>query len=362
MPLTDPQCRCRCWPRTATRPFGCHEKRSAAGIDAGSSFSSAFGHRDGRGDVDGDPPRAGDVVDRDDLRPVALDRHRILEELHPVAHRPEPVLAGPELELVDALAVDRDLLAAVLHVHRDAGAVHVHDQQAVGRPDAEDRQGDPPEQEGRGQPHQPPAMPRRAPRGCHRRRPLGEGGQGLGGLERGLISGFGLLGHHPGDDLGQARRAGRGGSRAAVGARLRVRGELLEQRPAGERGVAGEQEIQGAAEAVEVRAGCRRSAGRRPARGRCSRPSRGPSPSAVTPPWRPTSLAKRARPKSRTLTWPRRRPHQVLRLDVAVDHPVLVGVLEPQRRLPGVLARLGRGQRAALADVTGPGRSPRRTP
>ena len=44
------------------------------------------------------------------------------------------------------------------------------------------------------------------------------------------------------------------------------------------------------------------------------------------------------------------RPHQVLRLDVAVDHAVLEGVLEPQRRLAGVLARLADRQRPAAID------------
>ncbi len=47
------------------------------------------------------------------------------------------------------------------------------------------------------------------------------------------------------------------------------------------------------------------------------------------------------------------RPHQVLRLDVAVDHPVLEGVLEPQRRLAGVLARLADRQRPAALDQPG---------
>ena len=47
------------------------------------------------------------------------------------------------------------------------------------------------------------------------------------------------------------------------------------------------------------------------------------------------------------------RPHQVLRLDVAVDHPVLEGVLEPQRRLADVLARLADRQRPAAIDQPG---------
>ena len=47
------------------------------------------------------------------------------------------------------------------------------------------------------------------------------------------------------------------------------------------------------------------------------------------------------------------RPHQVLRLDVAVDHAVLEGVLQAQRRLAGVLARLADRQRPAAIDQPG---------
>ena len=40
------------------------------------------------------------------------------------------------------------------------------------------------------------------------------------------------------------------------------------------------------------------------------------------------------------------RQHQVVRLDVAVDHPLLVGVLQAQRRLVDELAGVGHRQRA----------------
>ena len=45
-----------------------------------------------------------------------------------------------------------------------------------------------------------------------------------------------------------------------------------------------------------------------------------------------------------------RREHQVARLDVAVDHALLVRVLETQGRLVGEEAGVGHGQRAAGLD------------
>ena len=63
-----------------------------------------------------------------------------------------------------------------------------------------------------------------------------------------------------------------------------------------------------------------------------------------------------ARPKSRTLTTalvPLAGEHQVARLDVAVDHPVLVGVLQAQRRLVDEVAGVGDRQRPLGLDQLG---------
>ena len=81
------------------------------------------------------------------------------------------------------------------------------------------------------------------------------------------------------------------------------------------------------------------------------------------------SAASSARPRSRIFTTARspvaacvsveslwqlvavdQRDHQVRRLDVAVDHVVLVDVLQPARRLANDLARLGNRQRPVLGD------------
>ena len=58
-----------------------------------------------------------------------------------------------------------------------------------------------------------------------------------------------------------------------------------------------------------------------------------------------SSWKKRARPMSRILTTPCAVQQQVARLDVAVDQPGLVGVLQAQRRLADVVG--GRGRRPA---------------
>src|SRR5438552_252015 len=47
------------------------------------------------------------------------------------------------------------------------------------------------------------------------------------------------------------------------------------------------------------------------------------------------------------------REHEVLRLDVAVDHAALVGVLKAQGCLAGVMAGVGHRQRAAPLDQPG---------
>ena len=54
--------------------------------------------------------------------------------------------------------------------------------------------------------------------------------------------------------------------------------------------------------------------------------------------------------------------HQVARLDVAVDHAVLVGVLQAQRRLVDEVAGMGHRQRPARLDQLGQVVGPRRTP
>ena len=79
------------------------------------------------------------------------------------------------------------------------------------------------------------------------------------------------------------------------------------------------------------------------ARGRCSRPTQelvlGGQPSM-----RP--LADQAgQAEVGDLDLPAGGPKEVLGLDVAVHQAVLVGVLQAQGRLEGVLARLARGQR-----------------
>ena len=56
------------------------------------------------------------------------------------------------------------------------------------------------------------------------------------------------------------------------------------------------------------------------------------------------------------------RQQQVVRLDVAVDQAALAGVLQAQRRLPAVVARLVHGQRAVLLDELGQVGRPGRTP
>ena len=61
----------------------------------------------------------------------------------------------------------------------------------------------------------------------------------------------------------------------------------------------------------------------------------------------------RARPMSRILTTPCRRQQQVVRLDVAMNHAALEGVLQAERRLPGVVARLVHRQRPGLLDQLG---------
>ncbi len=53
------------------------------------------------------------------------------------------------------------------------------------------------------------------------------------------------------------------------------------------------------------------------------------------------------------LDLPLRRPHQVVRLHVAVDHAALVGVLQAERRLPDVLARFGERQRPLALQIGG---------
>ena len=70
--------------------------------------------------------------------------------------------------------------------------------------------------------------------------------------------------------------------------------------------------------------------------GRCSRACRASGPSPVRSPSSRLSRVALARPKSRILTTVLlavAREHQIARLDVAVDHALLVGVLKAQRRL-----------------------------
>ena len=65
----------------------------------------------------------------------------------------------------------------------------------------------------------------------------------------------------------------------------------------------------------------------------------------VKPPSTFSSRVALARPKSSTLTdrlVPLAGEHQVARLDVAVDQPFLMGVLEPERRLVDEVAGVAR--------------------
>ena len=144
--------------------------------------------------------------------------------------------------------------------------------------------------------------------------------------------------------------------------------------PLGKRGLAGEQFVEGAAEAVDVGADvgevriagllggdvvgrAHDEAGVRQADGRrfCRRSGGGLDFQRQRRIAGALSTTKRARPKSRILTWPAGRQHQVVRLDVAVDHAALVGVLQAERGLADVVARLGHRQRAASRRSGGPG-------
>ena len=176
--------------------------------------------------------------------------------------------------------------------------------------------------------------------------PRAEWGQGLGQFAGGGGAVGGVLGEQPGDEVGQ----GRGHVGAAVAERRRrlVQVGLHLRRQGGvrrlaERRLADQQGEQGAAEAVQVGPDVD-AVGVGPLLGggvveRAHDPIVGGEPPGDR------LLLDQRQAEVEHLDGPRAGQEEVRRLEVAVDPPRLVGVLEAQGRLADRLAGVGHGQR-----------------
>ncbi len=199
-----------------------------------------------------------------------------------------------------------------------------------------------------GQRRRPVGLRRGGRRPLLRSRPrLDERRQALRHLDRLPVALRRVLRHHPRHDRRQLRRR----RRAPPSQRRRLRRyvRLKDRKNAlpRERRGAGQQEIQRTPQAVDVRphvgAGrvlrlLRRHVGRRPHH----RPEPGQVRDRLPLPPR---LGQTEIEYLDDMFLLLQAQHQVLRLDVAVDHPLFMGVLQPHRRLGDVMAGVGHRQR-----------------